>query len=191
MSGPYKRIATGAGATGRVLVYLLMVIASQTSAADDGPTWTVGVQYGGDTLEDLGEDIYLASLYVRRQMASPDWLVRWTPPGTRLHIDATASHLEVADDDAAQLAVGPVLVWHASEGPWRLAGGIQPTLISDHEVGERDLGGALQFSSHLGAGVALGERIVVELQWRHISNAHLYDANDGIDVQLVNLGWRF
>jgi hypothetical protein len=192
MAGLQGRLSTSIP-LGCWILACLIIIASATasSAHAEEPAWTLGAHFGGDVVDNMDENASIASIYGRRQLATPEWLANWTPRGTSAHLDATATYLEIDDDGGAHLAVGPVLAWRAPEGPWRVTGGVQPTLISDHDPSTRELGGPLQFTLHLEAGIALNDRATIGLQWRHTSNADLYDDNDGINVQLLSVDWRF
>lgn len=191
MKGFMARAATGSPLR-QLAVFLMALTPVATVAADDNkPKWTLGAQLGGDLVDSLEEDAEIASLYGRRRLPAPEWFTRWTPEGTRLHFDVTFSHFDNEFDSNEQLALGPIAVWRSPESPWRVSAGLQPTLINDENLAGRDMGGPFQVTIHLATGFDLGKRAFLELQWRHVSNAELYDKNDGIDVQVLSLGWRF
>lgn len=62
--------------------------------------------------------------------------------------------------------------------------GVGPSYLSNNDLGEQESGGRFTFSDFVGLGMRWGD----EQQWtisccyRHISNASVYDLNDGIDV---------
>jgi hypothetical protein len=173
-----------------MLAFLLAM--GPAPAEEPARHWRVGIHGGSsDIVPDLERNVSSQGLALRRRVASPDWLAAWLPRGIDLELEGMAARLSAENEDAVHLAAGPVLVWRARNAPWLISGGTRAGWISDHSLGDQDLGGPLQFTSHIGAGIVLGRHATIELQWRHTSNAHLYSDNDGLDVQALGLGWHF
>lgn len=75
-----------------------------------------------------------------------------------------------------------------------IEGGAGVNLISRNKIGDRELGCAFIFSVMDAAGYKFlaGETpIFLSLRYRHVSNAGLYSANDGLDsgYLMVSLGF--
>ncbi|NIP73629.1 MAG: acyloxyacyl hydrolase [Gammaproteobacteria bacterium] len=66
-------------------------------------------------------------------------------------------------------------------------------ILSGTTIGGRELSSALQFGSHLGAGLLFGHGRRYELGWRflHFSNARIEKPNDGFNFNLIYFGRRF
>jgi lipid A 3-O-deacylase len=71
--------------------------------------------------------------------------------------------------------------------------GVGGHLLSDKEIGDRDLSTNFQFGSHLGVGLGFGDKGRYELMYRyqHLSNADIEDPNQGINLHLVSFGYVF
>ena len=134
-----------------------------------------------------------------------DWDSRWFTDGT-WHLggywEAGASHWRGdespdGNDSITEVGVTPVfrLQPHAPSGGIRpyLELGIGAHLFSARSLGDKEFGTALNFGSHLGAGVRFGAREQFELDYRfqHLSNAGLEDPNLGINFHLLRFTYRY
>src|SRR2546428_1452519 len=72
-------------------------------------------------------------------------------------LDLSAGWLGGHGAEAAIGTVGPSLVLSHARFPLSLEGGLSPTLLSRHEVGSRDFGSLVQFTSHAGLNWDLGQ----------------------------------
>jgi hypothetical protein len=115
--------------------------------------------------------------------------------------DSELAFMEVdrgSTDEAYGLSITPVLRYQRDA---RLSSGLTPFaeaglgihLLSETNIGSNDLSTAFQFGSLVGLGVGFGERGQYELSYRftHISNADIKKPNDGLDLHLLKLGYRF
>jgi hypothetical protein len=82
-------------------------------------------------------------------------------------------------------------VWRAETRFGYVEGGIGAYVLS-HTINNRihRLPTALQFGSHLGVGVALGEAGSIGLAVQHLSNAGIKEPNGGINFYMATLGFR-
>jgi hypothetical protein len=69
--------------------------------------------------------------------------------------------------------------------------GCNPTYISRHRYGSQDLGGPLQFTSYIGVYWIITENFEIGYRFQHMSNAHLYDSNPGVNQHVISAGYRF
>lgn len=71
--------------------------------------------------------------------------------------------------------------------------GLGVHLLSKDRIATRDLGGNLQFGTHMGFGVILGNSRQYELAWRieHISNAGIQRPDPGINFSMVRFTYRW
>lgn len=71
-----------------------------------------------------------------------------------------------------------------------------PSYISDNKLGERRQSRNFSFLAQVGVGMTrqvMGEKeIMVQISWRHFSNANLFEENEAFDVPFVfSLGYSF
>jgi lipid A 3-O-deacylase len=71
--------------------------------------------------------------------------------------------------------------------------GVGGHLLTDQEIGERDLSSRFQFGTHLGLGLGFGDKGRYELMYRyqHLSNANTKSPNQAINLHLVSFGYAF
>lgn len=116
----------------------------------------------------------------------------WTPTsGLQLRFEGGIGRMESRSEDIWRLSAGPVAQLRPSGAGWMLEGGWRPTLLSERRFGEVDLGGKVQFDSHVGLRFDLGPSLSLGYRIHHISNGDLYEHNPGINLQSLELGGRF
>jgi hypothetical protein len=81
-------------------------------------------------------------------------------------------------------------------GPYFFVRMLAPTYISESTLGERNQANHFAFLAEVGAGITVdlpkGRHALINVTWRHISNANLSSPNDGIDVPFtVKIGVRY
>lgn len=69
--------------------------------------------------------------------------------------------------------------------------GAGPNLISRNKVENRELGGSFIFSVMGGAGIEFKSGMKITYRFRHLSNAGLYEHNDGINAHFFMLSFGF
>lgn len=113
-------------------------------------------------------------------------------PGMMVYVrlDTGASYMKAAGEEGGWLAVGGDVVLSLLDGLWEIEGGFRPMLFFEHEFGEDDFGGPLQFSSHIGTTLYLGD-FAINYRYQHISNGGIYSENPGINMHMVGAGMRF
>lgn len=147
----------------------------------------VGVRAGS------GDNVDSVTLYLRR--AAP-WVQRhivdtYLPEGVNAHWEAMASHWGGPGDDAHLAAVGPVLTYAWPGRAIVFSTGIQPSVLSDSTAGGHDLGGHVQFTSHVAVGWRPLPALYVAVRAQHTSNADLYEENPGVDIVSLELAGQF
>lgn len=116
----------------------------------------------------------------------------WQPrTWLQLRLEGAVGALESDDDAIWRIAVGPTVSLRPEGAAWQVEVGVRPTYLGDRRFGEVDLGGRWQFDSHLGLRFDLGPRASLAYRIQHISNADLYDENPGLNMQSLELGYRF
>jgi len=108
-------------------------------------------------------------------------------------------HLELAigaisGHSADQLFVSLGPVWRLPVTPQAafVEFGFSPTLIGGSNIGGRDLGGNLHFTSSIAIGATFGRRqlFTVSLRAQHTSNGGLNDTNPGLDMFGINIAFN-
>ncbi|WP_067561291.1 acyloxyacyl hydrolase [Halofilum ochraceum] len=140
-----------------------------------------------------GDGVNTAEFYARweARFIQEHVLDPWLPEGGTARWETALSYWQGGGDHAIVFAVGPTLEYPLRADGWRLALGIQPTLFSDYESDNRNLGGPFEFTSHIGLRWYPKVDWVVGARVQHTSNAGIYDANPGVDLIAVEIGSRF
>ncbi len=71
-----------------------------------------------------------------------------------------------------------------------------PSYISENTFGEQKQGNHFTFQAQVGVGfkkdISTNESILLQISWKHFSNANLFSENDRIDVPfVVSIGYKF
>lgn len=143
---------------------------------------------GGFNAQDPKENYTVGEIYFT--YGSP-----WRPfadVGNNLSLwfEIAAAHFEAAGDDGQYLAVGGTLIYAPDGGPLELEIGWRPTWLPDYRFSKDDFGGQLQFTSHIGFGLAW-QPVRVGYRYQHTSNASIYEENPGLDLHMFGVGFRF
>jgi hypothetical protein len=161
------------------LVALGMVLGSPSVFAVD-----VGLSAG---LNFFGEDKNASVQELRLRSGS-----FWTPtPGLQFRLEGGVGRMESKGDSIWRLSAGPVVQLRPSGAGWVFDAGWRPTLLSERRFGEVDLGGKVQFDTHVGLRLDLGRSVTLGYRIHHLSNGDLYEHNPGINLQSLELGGRF
>jgi len=170
----------------RCLIALFMLILPTLSWAL-ATTMELGVRGGThanglDENYTAGEVYYLYTLPWQKELGS----------GRKVYarIDAGAGYLYTDARRGGWVAAGGDLVLSLLDGALELECGLRPTWLTEDEFGDDNFGGPVQFSSHVGLTYNIGNT-ALSYRYQHISNAHIYDENPGLDLHLVGLGVRF
>jgi lipid A 3-O-deacylase len=118
---------------------------------------------------------------------------RWSLPRdwvAQSGFEMSAGVLTHEDDDMLVVAAGPIVSFTRPGTHWFVEVGSRPTLISERSMGAKDFGGPFQFTSHFTIGWRW-QRLDVGYRIQHISNARIYSDNDGINMNMIDIGWRF
>lgn len=149
----------------------------------------IGIHGGKDTdKKELYESYHAAEIYLLKQLP---WGTAVGEQGTLTNrFDFGAIYLEGGDDKGVMLAAGDDLVFNGWNDRLELEAGFRPTWMFDHEYGDDNFGGGMQFTSH--AGLAFNWRqSVLNSRLQHTSNAGIDHENPGINLHIVGLGYRF
>lgn len=122
------------------------------------------------------------------------WHWTWGSWAVRPRLDAAAGVLSGKGGNGFSGSVGPALRLQLRAKPAVLFDlGVSPTYLGKHEFEDVNLGGSLQFTSHVGIGVEVGDnpRLGIAYRFQHISNASIYSQNPGVEMHVLEVGLRF
>ena len=107
------------------------------------------------------------------------------------YLEANAGILSGGGTSAFVGSVGPGLYFKELRRMVEISLGINPTVISKHEFGDENLGGPIQFTSHIGLNFIFHHHYSIGYRLQHMSNGVLYEHNPGVNTHLVEGGYRF
>ena len=158
-----------------LLAAVLLLVAAATFGADR----EIGLTVGRGT-ESAETDIVRLT-YRRALPESERW---WVPT----HVQLGASVWRVPDirGQTRRFDANATPIWR-SDKPWGyLEGGIGLYLLSKTiNNDENRVPSSLEFGSHIGAGLRLGQSSTIGVAYQHLSNAGIKQPNGGIDLVLV------
>ena len=103
----------------------------------------------------------------------------------------TVGLLRASGDNGGLVSLGVGLEAFRDNSGWIFGLGIRPTLLSRSKYGREDLGGAFYFTSYVGIRYRFGEHFTLGYQFSHMSNAGISSPNPGINMNMLELGYRF
>lgn len=179
-------IYTRSSSTPVVLFTILIALICHSSSAQEG-LWSEGGTRGGIMETSAGEfrqfEVYVVHPMKLRFDLFDDWVARtqWEMSGGQL------SHKGI---DALIFTAGTVVELRKGDEDWFLEAGSRPTLITEYDFGEKEFGGPFQFTSHGGIGWGNG-LLEIAYRFQHMSNARIYSDNDGLNLHVLEIGWKF
>ncbi|SPD75550.1 putative Lipid A 3-O-deacylase-related protein [uncultured Desulfobacterium sp.] len=96
-----------------------------------------------------------------------------------------------ADDSGLVASMGPVFSLTKRDSRIFLIFSFRFALMDDYQFGHEDLGGRFAFIEECGFRYYLGWNMYAGYQYRHMSNAHIYDKNPGVDMHTLELIYNF
>lgn len=170
------------------LTFMTLTLAPLYANAGEEANKTEFGLRGGTDLNRLEENYDAVEIYLLQQLPWGNTLGEQGSLTSRL--DFGAIYLEGGDDEGVMLAAGVDLVLGFWGDRLELEAGFRPTWMFDHEYGDDDFGGGMQFTSHVGLAFSW-RQAVLSYRLQHTSNAGIYDDNPGINLHMIGLGYRF
>jgi lipid A 3-O-deacylase len=107
------------------------------------------------------------------------------------YLEANAGVLSGGGDSAFVGSIGPGLYISGFREMVEISMGINPTIISKHKFGDENLGGPIEFTSHIGLNFIFDHHYSIGYRLQHMSNAVLYEHNPGLNMHMIGVGYRF
>ncbi len=144
---------------------------------------------GGFSESSGTEDFYQAEAFA-------NWNLPWGwDLGKEWHLQSRADFslgwLGDNGHDAAIGTSGLSLVLGRQRLPVLLEGGVSPTLLSQHEFGDKNFGTDFQFTSHVGLNWDFARHWRLSYRFQHMSNAGLASPNPGLNMHLFGVSYLF
>jgi hypothetical protein len=120
------------------------------------------------------------------------WLWQWDH-GWKIgtYLEANAGVLSGGGTAAFVGSIGPGLYISGFKDMVEISMGINPSIISKHKFGDENLGGPIQFTSHIGLNLILTNHYSIGYRLQHMSNGVLYEHNPGVNMHMIEVGYRF
>jgi lipid A 3-O-deacylase len=106
-------------------------------------------------------------------------------------LEANAGVLRGGGESAFVGSIGPGIYFTGFKEKLDISMGINPTIISRHEFGDEDLGGPINFTSHIGLNFNFSRNFSIGYRLQHMSNGVFYDVNPGLNMHMIEVGYRF
>ncbi len=149
---------------------------------------SVGVRYGqGFRGTDFDQYDISATMDLPWQKECPyNWLLH-------SDIEGILSVLTWDGDTAVKPSVMPNLILSTPGGMVDFIAGLGlGVMFGDTEFdGDHDLGGAFFFQGQAGFRVNVTDNVFVGYRYYHQSNAGIYNSNDSVNLNQVEIGWKF
>jgi len=106
-------------------------------------------------------------------------------------LEITTGRLEGGREKAFLASLGPSIILNYYESLIALDAGISPTLVTEYKFCHKNIGGIIQFTSHVGIYFSTFHFMKLGYRFQHMSNASLYRKNPGINFHLFEARFRF
>ena len=171
-----------------LLSLALICLAPQPLFGDEIVWRSIGVRGGvNDHIND--EDFKQVEGFSTWKLPwSRQWNSGWTL-GT--YLEANAGVLRAAGETGFVGSVGPGIYITGFKEKIEITMGINPTIISKHKYGNENLGGPIEFTSHIGFGLNVTRHLSIGYRLQHMSNAVLYEHNPGLNMHMIEISYRF
>ncbi len=138
------------------------------------------------------------SIDVVRIGVQKPFLSRWVESSTGSlsgYFELSYNVWDKSGDTTNGVAFSPVFVYRFNPAEYQhitpyVEAGIGAAYIDDYHIAGRNLSSNFQFEDRIGIGVLI-DRVDVKFGYMHYSNADLKSPNDGIDIFIGTVGWRF
>jgi len=171
-----------------ILVFALIGIVPQHMSANEVAWRSIGLR-GGMNDHRNNEDFNQYEGFATWKLP---WLWQWNSGWTLgSYFEANAGLLRGGGESAFVGSIGPGIYFTGFKEIIYISMGINPTIISKHKFGDENLGGPIQFTSHIGLNFIFTNHYSIGYRLQHMSNAVLYESNPGLNLHMIELGYRF
>jgi hypothetical protein len=169
-----------------VILMICWIYVPSTGSAVDLKTFGLraGISDGRNDENFQQVEAFLTWSLSREWQLAADW--RFGP-----FLETTAGLLHGGDESAFVGSAGPGITFSGFEDKIDIPLGVNATIISDHTFGDVDLGGHIQFTSHIGLNFNFTRHFMLGYRLQHMSNAGITKPNPGVNTHMLAIGYRF
>lgn len=174
---------------GKGLAWGLVLFLAAAGAAAEARVVALDARAGFSSNRSDGEFFHLYQAGVGFRLP---WQFQFgTGWGLRTGFGVHAGILRADQDNSFLFSLGPNLKLDLPGGILFLTAGARAGVMSDHSLGEADLGGAFTFDTDVGISANPGSKWFAGYRWQHLSNASIYEGNPSVNLHAVDIGYRF
>ena len=107
------------------------------------------------------------------------------------YLETNAGMLRGGGETAFVGSIGPGIFITGLKDKISIFMGVNPTVISKHTFGDENLGGPIQFTSHIGINFNFIQQFTIGYRLQHMSNFVFYDSNPGLNLHMIEIGYIF
>ena len=171
-----------------ILMLLLINLANQTVDGKEIDMMSIGLRAG---MNDNRNDEDFKQYEVLSTWNLP-WTRQWDTGLTlSTYLEANAGVLRGGGKSAFVGSIGPGIHITGFKKKLTISMGINPTIIGKYKFGDEDLGGPIEFTSHIGLNLNFARHYTIGYRLQHMSNAFLYDTNPGVNSHMIEIVYRF
>ena len=171
-----------------ILLLLLSIFWPQPGSAEEMDWISVGFRAGlsaTHSKEDFKQYEVFATYGLPWSWGlAPGWFV-----SMRIHLSAGA--LRGGGETGFIGSIGPSIALSMVHGLILLSGGLSAAVLSEHQFGQENFGGPVQFVSHVEISFKLSANLGVGYRFQHMSNASIYKRNPGLELHVLELSYLF
>lgn len=171
-----------------ILVFVLIGFAPRPLCGDEIVWRSIGLRGGVD--DNRNDEDY--KQYEGFASWSLPWIwhpsLNWTI-GT--YLEANAGILRGGGESGFVGSIGPGIFFTGFNNKLDISMGINPTIISKHKFGDENLGGPVEFTSHIGLNLNFARHFTIGYRLQHMSNCVIYEHNPGLNIHMIEVGYRF
>jgi hypothetical protein len=187
-AGSLKQVKTPLVTLLLALLAVTLMAVTPAAAEESNRRWQAGGRLGfNDGRND--EDFLQAEIFLAHLLPLP--IAQNAPLSFQIVFEGSAGVIGADSEEGLVAAAGPGLALGFWQDRLMVKAGVSPTFISRDRFGKEDLGGPVQFTSHVGLSAGVYRGLRVGYRFQHMSNAGLYDRNPGLNLHMLEVAWRF
>ena len=171
-----------------ILVFVLISFVPHPSSANEIVWRSLGLRGGVDDGRN-DEDFKQYEGFTTWKLP---WFRQWDSGWTiGTYLETNAGVLIGGGTSAFVGSIGPCIYIKGLADIIEISMGIKPTIISKHKFGDENLGGPIEFTSHVGLNFIFADHYHIGYRLQHMSNGILYEQNPGLNMHMIEVGYRF
>ena len=174
-----------------LIVLFCCILGTSVGQATEAGFDTVGFRAGADLMDGNGShkgNFDMEELFAYYRLP---WYWSGSFAELRTRLDASAGALRRAGESGFIATLGPGLALEIFSATVEIDAGVSGTYLGRHDFPGRDLGGPFLFNIHTGIGAYPFRHIGIGYHFEHLSNSNIYGCNPGVNLQMLELKYRF